>query len=403
MDVKEASLLLHKKNRGKFSVVSKVPVTNKEELSLAYSPGVAEPCLYIEKRPESVYDYTAKGNLVAVVTNGTAVLGLGDIGAMASMPVMEGKAILFKEFANIDAVPICLDSQDVDEVVRAVEMLSPTFGGINLEDIKAPECFYIEERLKKTLDIPVFHDDQHGTAVVTLAGLKNSLKIVNKELSELNVVINGAGAAGTAIAKLLLKVGVKNIAVLDRTGAIYLGRDKLNDAKIELATRLPKRTGSLVDELIGADCFIGVSSENILTQDMIKTMNKDPIIFALANPNPEIEPTLALEAGAAVVATGRSDYPNQVNNVLGFPGIFRGALAVRAKTISEGMKESAADAIAECVKNPDRDHIIPSPFAKEVTVKVASKVAEAAINEGLARIDVDLRELEKFILNEMRN
>lgn len=402
MNIKEAALLLHKTYRGKFSVVSKVPVTSKEELSLAYSPGVAAPCLQIAADPESVYEYTAKGNLVAVVTNGTAVLGLGDIGAEAAMPVMEGKAILFKEFGGVDAVPICLNSKDPDEIVRAVELMAPTFGGINLEDIKAPECFYIEDKLKASLDIPVFHDDQHGTAVVVLAGLRNAAKLVGKELADLNVVINGAGAAGTAIAKLLLSVGVKNIAVLDRTGAIHVDRSNLGDAKAELAKLLPKRTGNLENELVGADCFIGVSSKDVLTQEMIKSMSRDPIIFALANPDPEIDPALAVEAGAAVVATGRSDYPNQINNVLGFPGIFRGALAARAKAISEGMKVAAADAISECVTVLDRNNIIPSPFDPQVPAKVARRVAEAAMAEGLARVSVDLDQLERAILERNR-
>lgn len=401
MNIKEASLALHKENKGKFSVISKVPVTNKDELSLAYSPGVAEPCVAISKDEKLVYEYTAKGNLVAVVSNGTAVLGLGDIGPHAAMPVMEGKAILFKEFSGIDAVPICLDSKDPDLIVQTVQMMAPTFGGINLEDIKAPDCFYIEEKLKTLLDIPVFHDDQHGTAVVVLAGLKNSVKIIEKDLRDLNVVINGAGAAGTAIAKLLLQAGVTNIAVLDRTGAIYLERDNLNDAKKDLAKLLPKRTGTLEEELKDADVFIGVSSKDILSSSMVKSMNRDPIIFALANPDPEIDPNLAIRSGAAIVATGRSDYPNQVNNVLGFPGIFKGALSVRATTISEGMKESAAQAIADAVTDLAKDNIIPSPFNKEVPIKVAIAVAKAAIDEGLARIEVNLNELEKTLYKEL--
>jgi len=402
MNIKEASLALHKKYQGKFAIVSKVAVSNKEELSLAYSPGVAEPCLAIFKEPEKIYEYTAKGNLVAVASNGTAVLGLGDIGAKAALPVMEGKAILFKEFANVDAVPICLDSKDPDAIIKTVLMLAPTFGGINLEDIKAPECFYIEDKLISLLDIPVFHDDQHGTAVVVLAGLINSLKIVNKNINDLNVVINGAGAAGTAIAKLLLNVGIKNIAVLDRLGAIYYNREKLNTAKVELAKLLPLRKGTLKEELVGADVFIGVSAKDILTSQMVSAMQKDPIIFALANPDPEIDPSLALESGARVIATGRSDYPNQVNNVLGFPGIFRGALAVRAKSISEGMKLAAAKAIASCVEEVNSDSIIPSPFNPEVPAKVAKAVAKAAIDEGLARLNIDLDQLEEIVLLELK-
>ena len=402
MNIKEAALALHKKHQGKFAVISKVPVTSKEELSLAYSPGVAEPCLAIFNEPEKIYDYTAKGNLVAVISNGTAVLGLGDIGAKAALPVMEGKAILFKEFANVDAIPICLDSRDPDAIIDTILMLAPTFGGINLEDIKAPECFYIEDKLKSLLDIPVFHDDQHGTAVVVLAGLLNSLKIVNKNLADLNVVINGAGAAGTAIAKLLLNVGVKNIAVLDRSGAIYLNREKLNAAKIELAKVLPIRKGTLKEELVGADVFIGVSTKDILSSEMIGSMHKDPIIFALANPDPEINPKLALESGAKIIATGRSDYPNQVNNVLGFPGIFRGALAARATSISEGMKLAAAKPIASCVEEINCDQIIPSPFNPQVAAQVAKAVAKKALDEGLARLNIDLDQLETTVFNELK-
>ncbi len=402
MDIKKAALALHKENRGKFAIVSKVPVSSREDLSLAYSPGVAEPCLVIANEPEKVFEYTAKGNLVAVVSNGTAVLGLGDIGPLAAMPVMEGKAILFKKFAGIDAIPICLDTKDPDAIIETVKLMAPTFGGINLEDIAAPQCFYIEEKLKSLLDIPVFHDDQHGTAVVALAGLINSMAIVNKNLFDLNVVINGAGAAGTAIARLLVRIGVKNVAVLDRQGAIYQGREKLNEAKTDLAKILPVRTGSLAEELKGADVFIGVSSADILTAEMVKSMNKNAIIFALANPNPEIKPELALESGAAIVATGRSDYPNQINNVLGFPGIFRGALAVRARGISEGMKEAAAKAIALCVKNPTSQMIIPGPFDPDVPAIVARAVAEAAIREGLARTNVDLDRLREEVRSDFQ-
>ena len=356
---------------------------------MAYTPGVAEPCLEIKKDYNKIYDYTAKGNLVAVVTNGTAVLGLGDIGAGAGLPVMEGKAILFKTFGGVDAFPICLDTKDIDKIVETVKLMEPTFGGINLEDIKAPECFEIEEKLKQICDIPVFHDDQHGTAVVVLAGLINALKIVNKKFANLKVVMNGAGAAGTAIAKLLLSVGTTQIILCDRKGVISLKNDKLTPDKRKLAeiTNPEQITGSLADAIKGADVFIGVSAPGAVTVDMVKTMNKDAVLFAMANPVPEIFPAEAKMGGARVIGTGRSDFPNQVNNVLAFPGIFRGALDVRASCINEEMKIAAARAIAECISDAELDdeHIIPYSFDVTVAPKVAAAVAQAAIETGVAR------------------
>ena len=337
MDVYERSLELHRKAHGKLRVECKVPLAGADALSLASSPGVAQPCLEIQKNYENIYEYTAKGNMVAVVTNGTAVLGLGDIGAGAGLPVMEGKSVLFKSFAGVDAFPICLDTKDPDKIVEAVKLMEPTFGGVNLEDIKAPECFYIEQKLKEICNIPIFHDDQHGTAIVTLAGLINALKVVGKDIKDVHVVVSGAGAAAIAITKLLLSAGIADAILCDSKGAIYEGRDGLNPVKAEMAkiTNPKKIAGSLADVIKGADVFVGVSAPGVLTQDMIKTMAKDPIIFACANPTPEIDPALAKEAGAAVVGTGRSDYPNQVNNVLAFPGLFRGALDVRSTKINE--------------------------------------------------------------------
>jgi len=389
-DLKTEALELHRRNSGKIAVHSKVRVRDTWDLGLAYSPGVAEPCRAIARSPEDVYKYTAKSNLVAVVSDGTAVLGLGDIGPKAALPVMEGKSILFKEFAGIDAFPIVLNTKDVDEIVKTVKYISPTFGGINLEDISAPRCFEIETRLKQEIDIPVFHDDQHGTAVVVFAGLINALKLVNKSLSEIKVVINGAGAAGIAIAKLLCDAGVASILVCDRSGIIYPGRDAdLNKQKEELA-RVINPTGvkgTLADAVKGADVFIGVSVGGTLTPDMVKSMNEDPLIFALANPDPEIWPEEAKAAGARVVATGRSDYPNQVNNVLGFPGIFRGALDVWATDINETMKFAAARAIAELISDDElsENYIIPTPFDPRVVPNVAAAVAEAAMRSGVAR------------------
>lgn len=389
MNYFEESLKLHEERKGKISITSKVKVETRDDLSLAYTPGVAEPCRKIHEDQENVYKYTSKGNLVAVVTDGTAVLGLGDIGPMAGLPVMEGKSILFKEFADVDAFPILVDSKDVDEIVNAVRLIAPTFGGINLEDIGAPRCFEVEEKLKKLVDIPVFHDDQHGTAIVVLAGVINALKVVDKKLQDIKVVINGAGAAGTAIAKLLLSSGVKNLIAVDKVGILYRGMEKIDDAKDALAeiTNPDNITGSLSDALVGADLFVGVSAPGILKPEMVKSMNKDAIIFAMANPTPEIMPDEAKAAGARVVGTGRSDYPNQVNNVLAFPGIFRGALDVRAKEINEEMKLAAAYAIADYIKDEDlnENNVIPSALDKNVATKVAEAIAKAARDSGVAR------------------
>ncbi len=389
MNYFEESLKLHEKHRGKIEIKSKVEVKTREDLSLAYTPGVAEPCRRIHENAENVYKYTSKGNLVAVVTDGTAVLGLGDIGPEAGLPVMEGKAILFKEFADVDAFPICLDTKNVDEIVKTVKLIAPGFGGINLEDIGAPRCFEVEEKLKKELDIPVFHDDQHGTAIVVLAGILNALKVVNKKIEEIKVVINGAGAAGTAIAKLLLSSGVKNLIACDKVGILYRGIENVDDAKKELAkvTNPENITGTLADALAGADVFIGVSAPGIVCQDMVRAMNKDSILFAMANPTPEIMPDEAKAAGARVIGTGRSDFPNQVNNVLAFPGIFRGALDVRAKEINEEMKLAAAYAIASMIKEEDlnENNVIPGALDKTVAANVAEAIKEAAIRTGAAR------------------
>ncbi|MEL7605384.1 MAG: malic enzyme-like NAD(P)-binding protein [Sedimentibacter saalensis] len=390
MNYFEESLKLHEKHKGKIEVVSKMKVETREDLSLAYTPGVAEPCRKIHENEENVYKYTSKGNIVAVVTDGTAVLGLGDIGPKAALPVMEGKSILFKEFADVDAFPICLDTKEVDEIVNAVKLIAPGLGGINLEDIGAPRCFEIEEKLKKILDIPVFHDDQHGTAIVVLAGLINALKIVDKKIEDINIVINGAGAAGTAISNLLLSAGAKNIIVCDRTGAIYKEREKMNEAKLILAqtTNLGSKSGSLGDVLVGADVFIGVSSADSVKPEMVRSMNRDAIILAMANPTPEIMPDLAKEAGARIIGTGRSDFPNQINNVLVFPGVFRGALDVRAKEINEEMKLAAAYAIAGYIDEKDlnEDNIIPSALDKGVAKVVANAISDAARKSGVARI-----------------
>ncbi|WP_248930658.1 NAD(P)-dependent malic enzyme [Paenibacillus hamazuiensis] len=389
MELREDALELHRHFKGKLGIVSKVPVLNSRDLSLAYSPGVAEPCREIHKQKECVYDYTGKGNMVAVVTDGTAVLGLGAIGPHAALPVMEGKAVLFKQFAGVDAFPICINTSDIDKLVETVKLLEPVFGGINLEDIAAPACFEIEERLKKELDIPVFHDDQHGTAIVTLAGLINAAKVVNKRLEDLHVVINGSGAAGIAIAKLLLQIGMTNIIVCDTKGAIYEGRTEgMNGIKCEIAqsTNLHKKTGLLEQVIAGADVFLGVSAAGALTADMIRSMAKDPIIFAMANPDPEIMPAIALEAGAKVVGTGRSDYPNQINNVLAFPGIFRGALDIRASEINDAMKIAAARVIAELISDEElnENYVIPQPFDARVAPEVAAAVAKAAQETGVA-------------------
>lgn len=390
MNLKEKALKFHKDNEGKIALKCKVPVKNREDLTLAYTPGVAEPCLEIKKNPKAIYDFTSKGNWVAVVTNGTAVLGLGNIGAAAGLPVMEGKAVLFKSFAGIDAFPICLQTRDIDKIVENVKLMEPTFGGINLEDIKAPECFEIEDRLKKVCNIPIFHDDQHGTAVVSTACLINALKIVNKKFQDIRVVINGAGAAGTAIANLLIKMGTKDVILCDSKGPIYKGRtERMNKYKEKIAEVTNKSliTGGLTEVLKGADVFLGVSVGNCITQEMVKSMNKDSIVIAMANPDPEILPNLAIEAGAKVVCTGRSDYPNQVNNVLAFPGIFRGALDVRASEINDEMKIAAAHAIAELVDEKDLkcDYVIPEAFDLRIAPKVASYVAKAAIETGVVR------------------
>ena len=390
MNYFEESLKLHEKYVGKIEVVSKIQIKTKEDLALAYTPGVAEPCRKIYEDEENVYKYTAKGNMVAVVTDGTAILGLGDIGPKAGLPVMEGKSILFKEFANVDAFPICLDTKDVDEIVRTIQLISPGFGGINLEDISAPRCFEVEEKLKKILDIPVFHDDQHGTAIVVLAGLINATKVVGKKLENLKVVVNGAGSAGTAICKLLLSSGVKNLIACDKVGILYRGMDKIDDAKTALTeiTNPENIKGNLSDALVGADVFIGVSAPGIVTAEMVKSMNKDSIVFGMANPTPEIMPEIAKAAGAKVVGSGRSDFPNQVNNVLVFPGLFRGALDVRAKVINEEMKLAAAYAIASYIKDEDlnEDNVIPSALDKGVAAKVAEAIAKAAKETGVARI-----------------
>ncbi|WP_028991979.1 NAD(P)-dependent malic enzyme [Thermoanaerobacter thermocopriae] len=399
MNIREETLKLHKKNKGKLEIVSKVKIKTDEDLALAYTPGVAEPCKEIHKNSDLVYDYTAKSHMVAVVTDGSAVLGLGNIGPQAALPVMEGKAVLFKEFGGVDAVPICLATQDVEEIIKTVVNISPAFGGINLEDISAPRCFEVERRLDEILDIPVFHDDQHGTAVVTLAALINALKIVEKELKEVTAVVNGAGAAGIAITKFLIKAGIKDVIVCDRSGIIYEGREDKDFSKKEIAkiSNKGKLKGTLKDALKGADVFIGVSAPNVLNKEMIKTMAKKPIVFALANPVPEIYPNEAKEAGAYVVGTGRSDFPNQINNVLAFPGIFRGALEVRATTINEEMKISAAYSIAQTVSESELDpkYVIPKPFDKRVLKNVAIAVAKAAIETGVARVNLDLKEFEK--------
>ena len=390
MDYAKESLRLHGEWKGKIEVVATVPVTNKEELSLAYTPGVAQPCLEIQKDISKSYELTRRHNLCAVITDGTAVLGLGDIGPEAGMPVMEGKCALFKAFGNVDAFPLCIKSKDVDEFVNAVYLISGSFGGVNLEDISAPRCFEIERKLKEKCDIPIFHDDQHGTAVITLAGLLNALKVVGKKKEDVKIVTSGAGAAAVAIVKLLLSAGFRNIIMTDRTGAIYAGREKLNWIKEEMAqvTNLNKETGKLADVIRGADVFIGVSAPGTLTTEMVKTMAKDAIIFACANPTPEIFPDDAKAGGAAVIATGRSDYPNQINNVLAFPGIFRGAFDVRASDINEEMKMAAAQALADLVSDDElsADYIIPAAFDKRVGSAVAQAVAEAARKSGVARI-----------------
>ncbi len=390
MDYAKESLRLHKEWGGKIEMISRVPVKTKEDLSLAYTPGVAQPCLEIQKDLDKSYELTRRHNLCAVITDGSAVLGLGDIGPEAGMPVMEGKCVLFKAFGDVDAVPLCVKTKDVDEFVNAVALMSGSWGGINLEDIAAPRCFEIERKLKEKCDIPIFHDDQHGTAVITLAGLTNALKVVGKKREDVKVVTSGAGAAAIAIVKLLLSAGFKNVTMCDRKGAIYEGRDGLNWIKEEMAkvTNLDKKAGTLADMLVGADVFIGVSAPGTVTTEMVKTMNKDAIIFACANPTPEIFPDDAKAGGAAVVSTGRSDYPNQINNVLAFPGIFRGAFDVRASDINEEMKMAAAEALASLIPDDElnAENIIPQAFDPKVGPAVAKAVAEAARKSGVARI-----------------
>ena len=390
MDYASESLKRHYDWKGKIEVVCRCPLEDKDDLSLAYTPGVAQPCLEIQKDVNKSYELTRRSNLVAVVTDGTAVLGLGDIGPEAGMPVMEGKCALFKAFGDVDAVPICVRSKEVDDIVKTVSLIAGSFGGINLEDISAPRCFEIEEKLKETCDIPIFHDDQHGTAVVTLAALLNALKLTGKKMEEIKVVTSGAGAAGIAIIKLLIAMGLKNVILCDRKGAIYDGREGLNKEKEEMAkiTNRDHEAGTLAEVLKGADVFIGVSAPGCVTQDMVRSMNENPILFPMANPTPEIMPDLAKEAGAAVVGTGRSDFPNQINNVLAFPGIFRGALDVRASEINDEMKIAAAKAIASFVTDDllSADYIIPSALDKNVATAVAEAVAKVAKETGVARI-----------------
>ncbi len=391
MDYAKESLKLHGEWKGKIEVVTRVPVENKDDLSLAYTPGVAQPCLEIQKDVNKSYELTRRWNMCLVVTDGSAVLGLGDIGPEAGMPVMEGKCVLFKAFGDVDAFPLCIKSHDVDEIVNTIYMISGSFGGVNLEDISAPRCFEIEKKLKEKCDIPIFHDDQHGTAIITLAGLTNALKVVGKKKEDVRVVMNGAGAAAISIARLLLKAGVKNITLCDRKGAIYEGRQEgMNPVKDEMSkiTNLEKKAGSLADMLVGADVFIGVSAPGAVTTDMVKTMAKDAIIFACANPTPEIFPDDAKAGGAKVIATGRSDFPNQINNVLAFPGVFRGAFDVRAKDINDEMKIAASEALAGLITDEELspDYIIPKAFDKRVGPAVAKAVAETAKKTGVARI-----------------
>ena len=390
MDIKEKALKQHEEWQGKIEVTSRAKLETPEDLSIAYTPGVAEPCLKIAEDKDLSYKYTCRGNMVAVVTDGTAVLGLGDIGPEAGMPVMEGKCVLFKEFGGVDAFPLCVRSKDVDDIVNTVALLAGSFGGVNLEDISAPRCFEIEKKLKERCDIPIFHDDQHGTAVVTTAAMLNALKVTGRKLEDIRVVTSGAGAAGIAIIKLLVSLGLKDVIMCDRKGAIYEGREGLNAEKEEMAkiSNREMRKGSLADVLKGADVFIGVSAPGTVTPEMVKTMAPNPILFPMANPVPEIMPDLAKEAGAAVVGTGRSDFPNQINNVLAFPGIFRGALDVRAKDINDEMKVAAAYAIADLIDEKDlnADYIIPNPFDKRVAPAVAKAVAEAAKKTGVARV-----------------
>ena len=405
MALENEALELHRRRHGKIETGSKVSLCDAKDLCLAYTPGVAEPCKAIAEDRDKVYDYTCKGNMVAVVTDGTAVLGLGDIGPEAALPVMEGKALLFKAFAGVDAFPVCLNTKDVAEIVRTVQLLEPVFGGINLEDIAAPRCFEIEKQLKESMSIPVFHDDQHGTAIVVLAALINALRVVDKEIGNARVLINGDGAAGTAIARLLLSVGVKDVLVCGRHGALCRGNINLNPAKASLAevTNTEKMEGPLDDVIAGMDVFIGVSAPQVLTDAMVAKMARDPIVLAMANPVPEIWPQEALAGGARIVGTGRSDFPNQVNNVLAFPGVFRGAMAVRASTINEEMKKAAAYAIAELI-GPDtlnENHIMPGAFDQRVAPAVAAAVARAAMSSGVARREMDPEELRNQVQRDV--
>jgi malate dehydrogenase (oxaloacetate-decarboxylating) len=401
MDIYQKALKLHSDHQGKIEVKSKVRVRNREELSLAYSPGVAEPCREIEKNPEKIYQYTARGNQVAVVSSGTAVLGLGDIGPKAALPVMEGKAVLFKEFANVDAFPLCVGTKEVDQIVEFVKLLEPTFAGINLEDISAPKCFEIEARLKEETEMAIFHDDQHGTAIVVLAAVINALKLVGKELDQIKIVVNGAGAAATAVSKLLLDAGAKNLIINDKIGILNSNNlDQYDSLRQDLIKRTnpDALSGGLKEAVKDADLFIGLSVGNILKAEMVEEMAADPLIFAMANPTPEIDPEIALKAGAAVIATGRSDYPNQINNVLAFPGVFRGALDVRASEISEGMKIAAAEAIAELAgDNLSSEYIIPDPFDQRVVPAVAFSVARNAVKNNLAQLDLNEEQLKNKI------
>jgi malate dehydrogenase (oxaloacetate-decarboxylating) len=389
MDIYKKALELHEKNKGKIAISSKVEVKNKEDLSLAYSPGVAEPCREIMKDRNNIYKYTSKGNMVAVITDGTAVLGLGDIGPEAALPVMEGKSILLKEFAGVDSIPICLDTKDTEEIIRTCKLLAPTFGGINLEDISSPRCIEIETRLKKELDIPVFHDDQHGTAIVVTAGLINSLKLIGKKAEEIKVVVNGIGAAGSSIVKMMKNLGVQNILACDRFGIIHEGKEENNIVHDEIAkiTNRNQEKGSLADAMKNADVFLGVSAPNIVSEDMIKSMAKDAIVFAMANPTPEIMPDMAIKAGARIAGSGRSDFPNQINNVLAFPGIFRGALDSMATEINEEMKVASAMAIASVLKEEElrENYIIPDAFDPRVVEAVAKAVADIAVKMGVVK------------------
>lgn len=399
MSLEEEALKLHAENKGKIEVNSKVDIEEQKDLSLAYTPGVAKPCAEIADDKQKVYEYTAKENLIAVVTDGTAVLGLGDIGPEASLPVMEGKSILFKKFGGLDAFPLCLDTTDPDEIVETVTRLAPTFGGINLEDISAPRCIEVEQKLKEQVDIPVFHDDQHGTAIVVLAGLINAARLVEKEIKELSVVINGAGAAGMAIARLLLEFGLEDIILVDKFGILAPGIEEMNWAQAELAaqTNQAKLTGGLAEAVKGRDVFIGVSAPNLLSQEMVQSMAEDPIVFALANPVPEIDPDQAKEAGAKVVATGRSDHPNQVNNLLAFPGILKGAMGVDATAITDQMKLAASFALADLIDAEERaaDYIIPDPFDERVVNEVAFAVAKEAITAGLIRREITIEAVKE--------